>query len=41
MRAQLNKDWLPIDYSEKEQISRIFLSARDIRRGFTLYVWLP
>ncbi len=41
VRAQLNKDWLPIDYSEKEQISRIFLSARDIRRGFTLYVWLP
>jgi hypothetical protein len=41
VRAQLDKDLLPVEYSQTEKINRVSLPARDIRQGFTLYVWLP
>jgi alpha-glucosidase (family GH31 glycosyl hydrolase) len=39
--ARLEKDSLPVEYSQKERLNRVSVPARDIRQGFTLYVWLP
>jgi alpha-glucosidase (family GH31 glycosyl hydrolase) len=43
VRARLDQDPVPVpvEYSEAEKLSRVSLPARDIRQGFTLYVWLP
>ena len=40
-RAMVERQSVDVAYSAQEKLNRISLPARDIRQGFTLYVWLP